>query len=250
LILAKHELGPRFSEIEMATMMGRSLLVAELVPPGGGGSARAWCAGAVATVHLESLNSAKVRDAQLQTANRALARYLNAVLCGDFNFDDTQEYGDWHRAKVGFGQGSGQGGPEAATEYRRDPSKVENSVLARRTPKFVDTWAALRPSEPGKTFDGQSNPVCVHDRDERMRYDRIMLKSRTVVPTGGGGGGLAAWWRQVRGVDEGPSAAWTAASIDMVGTEPINDWNLKMSDHYGLVLEVRPAGGGEYPPLE
>jgi len=86
LILAKHELGPRFSEIEMATMMGRSLLVAELVPPGGGGSARAWCAGAVATVHLESLNSAKVRDAQLQTANRALARYLNAVLCGDFNF--------------------------------------------------------------------------------------------------------------------------------------------------------------------
>mmetsp|Transcript_105938 Transcript_105938/g.306467 ORF Transcript_105938/g.306467 Transcript_105938/m.306467 type:complete len:108 (-) Transcript_105938:1145-1468(-) len=70
----------------MATMMGRSLLVAELVPPGGGGSARAWCAGAVATVHLESLNSAKVRDAQLQTANRALARYPNAVLCGDFNF--------------------------------------------------------------------------------------------------------------------------------------------------------------------
>ena len=108
----------------------------------------------------------------------------------------------------------------------------------------VDTWAALRQSEPGKTFDGQSNPVCVHDRDERMRYDRIMLKSRTVVPTGGGGGGLAAWWRQVRGVDEGPSAAWTAASIDMVGTEPINDWNLKLSDHYGLVLEVRPAGGG------
>lgn len=70
-----------------------------------------------------------------------------------------------------------------------------------------------------------------------MRYDRIMLKSSP----GGAGGRLKAWWRQVRRVDQGRGGMWVAASIDMVGTEPINDWNLKISDHYGLLLEVKPA---------
>lgn len=246
MILAKHELGATFSEVKMDSRMGRSLLVASFAPRRES-SAFAWCEGAaVATVHLESLNFPHIRDKQLRTANKTLSHFRNCVLCGDFNFDDTQEYGDWRVGRT------------------RDPSTLENTVLARRIPEFVDTWAALRPSEPGKTFDGETNPICVHDKKEQMRYDRMMLKSARVATevahdtgdnadsgaggTGGSGGsrggvpggGLVSLWRRVVG-GASPPAAWTATDIDMIGTEPINEQNLKPSDHYGLVLEIAPA---------
>jgi len=69
------------------TMMSRSLLVAELNPVA---TDIAWKKGVVGTVHLESLNSAIIRRLQLAACVRELEGHRNAILCGDFNFDDTQ----------------------------------------------------------------------------------------------------------------------------------------------------------------
>ena len=102
-------------------------------------------------------------------------------------------------------------------------------MLARTLPDWVDTWAALRNGEEGKTFDGRTNSAC-RDAEERMRYDRLMLKSAARPSPGG------SWWQRL--TQRRAGAAWVAAGIEMVGTEPINDMGLKPSDHYGLVLDV------------
>ena len=75
--------------------------------------------------------------------------------------------------------------------------------------RWVDVWASLKPDEPGLTFDGQTNPVCVRDPYEQMRYDRVMLKG---------------------------TSSFCPIDICMVGTAPINEDGLKPSDHYGLQL--------------
>ena len=84
-------------------------------------------------------------------------------------------------------------------------------------------WPALRGSEPGLTFDGQTNSAPPHhivrDPFEQMRYDRIMMKG---------------------------SSNLSPAEISMVGTEPLNQDQLKPSDHYGLhVLLETPGASAE-----
>ena len=51
----------------------------------------------------------------------------------------------------------------------------QSSRLARLLPHFVDAWPVVRGAEPGLTFDGANNPY-VRDPDERMRYDRVMVR--------------------------------------------------------------------------
>jgi endonuclease/exonuclease/phosphatase family metal-dependent hydrolase len=81
LILARTPLRATFREIELASDMGRTLLIADLRP--GPGTRENWKAGAVATVHLESLSSAPTRRAQLRVCAGELQRstaFPNAVL--------------------------------------------------------------------------------------------------------------------------------------------------------------------------
>lgn len=73
LMLVRRELGAEFSELELETDMGRTLLIAELQPQKTGHPFH-WKAGVVATVHLESLNTAPTRRRQLEQAARELAR--------------------------------------------------------------------------------------------------------------------------------------------------------------------------------
>ncbi|OQR85928.1 hypothetical protein ACHHYP_11178 [Achlya hypogyna] len=149
LILARRTLEPAFDHVPLPSRMDRVLIVCRVI------------GGAVGTVHLESLNSPIVRDEQLRVCEAALAPFTNAILCGDFNFDDTQAWGSWHR-------------PSNAP--------LENDVLATVLHAYVDVWTYLRPHDRGATFDGGNNPRCIADPLEVMRYDRIMLKRGAWTP--------------------------------------------------------------------
>jgi endonuclease/exonuclease/phosphatase family metal-dependent hydrolase len=75
---------------------------------------------------------------------------------------------------------------------------------------FVDVWPALHPDEPGFTEDTSINLMRLDSRNKHrhVRFDRVLLK--------------------------GP--AWTAASIDLMGTEPLSDALPRVfpSDHFGV----------------
>jgi len=185
MILARRDLQVAFIQEDMPSMMGRTLLVA---------SCQARCPGLiVATVHLESLNSERTRRAQLLLASERLLPFQRAVLCGDFNFDSAKTYGDWNR-----------GAPARA------PEELENCVLTEVLPDYVDAWPAVHGDGEGITFDGAANPLCVSDGDERMRYDRVMVRR----------GGLRL----------------EAAAL--LGTAPINDAGVRPSDHFGVQVDL------------
>jgi len=182
LILTQKDLQAKFTEVPLTTQMGRNLLLARC---------RARFANLiVATVHLESLNSEKTRKVQLQETAEALQDQRYALLCGDFNFDATQTYGDWK-----------------LPEPSRAPHELENHVLQDVLSDFADVWPELH-SDPGFTFDGATNPQCVHDPNERMRYDRIL--TRCMLPIG----------------------------ASLMGTQSINSAGFMPSDHFGVLVDL------------
>jgi tyrosyl-DNA phosphodiesterase 2 len=215
--------------------MGRTLIVAELRPDEAG----PWKAllGVVATVHLESLNSAPMRAKQLAVAHAALATFPNAVLCGDFNFDDVQEWGDWNsRTTTDFAPSDNCA--EMNDEVvlpPTNPIKLENGVLERALPDYADLWSTLRPRERGLTFDGKANGQCVRDPDEQMRYDRVMLKARQLGNDDQGQGEKHD--RETGGRFVG--SHWEGRSIEILGTTAINEIGVRISDHYGLLTVLR-----------
>ena len=163
----------------------------------------------VATSHLESLHNQNTRELQIKETVERLKDYPMAVFCGDFNFDSTKSYGDW---------------------VKRPPMELENIVLQKEMPDFIDSWAFLTHRndasdgycwkvleddvDPGYTFDGVSNSKYIKDVNERMRYDRVMAKG--LIPK----------------------------SIEVVGKEIIclftglkPSRKIKISDHYGLLTE-------------
>jgi len=209
LLLARHALRASFHEVAFeCSNMGRSLLIAEWSPP--------LCEGrrvAVATTHLESLNNARTRAKQLRIAADALSRYKQAMIVGDFNFDSTQNWGDWREIppRPQRPQCDSAGDDEYAGPVRQPTPELENEVLDTWLNGYTDAWPALRPDEAGHTFDGATNPH-IPDAQERMRYDRVM----------------------VRGM--------VAKEITMLGTlsaaAPENDDASPPSDHYGLCAVI------------
>jgi endonuclease/exonuclease/phosphatase family metal-dependent hydrolase len=228
-LLVKRELAPAFSRRELPTDMGRELLLANLVLPGG---AR-LC---LATVHLESLNNSDLRRLQLE-ASRALIGPGAAVLCGDFNFcsrwnfremqaaggvgeaaaaaaaAEDEERGEPRSKRFAFSPlpmhilGGGAGDAEAAAAAPQPlspplpppqrqqsplPPPLENACLGELFPDFVDAWPAAHPLDPGFTFDTTRNPM-ITSGWERMRYDRVLFRM--------------------------PHA--TLQSVELIGTEPL-----------------------------
>jgi len=210
LTLVKRSLSPEFNEIALLTRMDRSLILATF----------ANNSIAVGNVHLESLDNERARKIQLHACHETLQPFATAVLCGDFNFDSNKTWGDWQpRAKP------------------RSPSELENNNLALELPEWVDVWVALQgEDEPGYTFDGATNPACVRDAGEQMRYDRVIMN---------------------------PTSEFKAVDIRMIGTEPLGAkaegtihnsdkkalagllrskglrdpaYVVKPSDHYGLIV--------------
>jgi endonuclease/exonuclease/phosphatase family metal-dependent hydrolase len=91
----------------------------------------------------------------------------------------------------------------------RDGDALEESVL---DPSFVDVWPHLRPSSSGFTVDSDRNPMRLASRSTptRKRIDRVFLRSES----------------------------WRATSIELLGTEPIDDDETFVSDHFGLAFTL------------
>jgi tyrosyl-DNA phosphodiesterase 2 len=133
----------------LPTAMGRKLLRARFaVDEDDKGDGEEFV---VATVHLESLQNPARRTEQLEVIKGILAPCRNVALMGDFNLCATS--------------------PENANVDRLG---------------MVDSWAAVRPSEPGWTEDGTVNGMLalLHDAATRqLRFDRIMVRAGTWRPT-------------------------------------------------------------------
>ncbi len=208
-----------FEEITLPSNMGRSLLVTHIDVPrlatGGQDKDEDAFHLVVGNVHLESLDNESLRREQLITSSRHLSNeaYSASLLVGDFNFDSEQTWGDWDRS----------------VSLRRH--KLENTVLQEVMPEWTDAWPYLKgegkgkdAADPGITFDGLTNPICVRNKKERMRYDRIMVHMPMSSPSTDPTRGLIH--------------CFIPDDIQMIGVEPIDKAGLKASDHYGLLIKL------------
>lgn len=132
---------------------------------------------AVATTHMESaLADGPVRAEQLDAIFRLLEGADDAILLGDLNFGDGEE-------------------PETS----------------RLDPRYADCWLALRPGDPGLTWNIERSDMAragSFPGEKSRRIDRILLRSDR----------------------------WRPASIRIVGDEPLvpGDTRVFPSDHFGL----------------
>ena len=212
LLLVRRTLEPEFHELHLPTLMGRTAIWASLGvgfggngddnDDGGGGNSSNNDDGnrdtAVATVHLESLDNEVARRLQLLRIAETLQCYPNALIMGDFNFDDRRSWGDWSK-------------PSPA----RAPDQLENALtLSAALPGWTDCWPAVHGDGDdrcgGATFDGEMNRPAIRDPGEVMRYDRVMVR----------GTGLA-----------------TPVAAVLRGTHAINSWGLRPSDHYAVCVD-------------
>ena len=163
LILARRSLNSTFKEVVLPTRMGRSLLVADWIDEHSRKSI------ALGNCHFESLNNPDVRSQQLAIAGSVLESYGHSLICGDFNFDSKQNFGDW-RVRKPCKLAEDFGGQASCSR------PLENDMLQTLLPEYVDTWPALHADDnDGITFDGATNPY-VTNSHERMRYDRILVR--------------------------------------------------------------------------
>lgn len=152
-------------------------------------------------MHLESLSTRVVREKQLEHISRILST-RHSLLVGDFNFDSDRNF-------EGYGP-------------------LENAVLKKIFPQFVDVWEALYPGEKGYTYDSLRNKMIT--KYERMRYDRILLK---VVQENES--------NSKEEVNSSTKSRWMPSFIKLFGDQPINIASPKIvfpSDHFGMHLEL------------
>jgi tyrosyl-DNA phosphodiesterase 2 len=93
----------------------------------------------------------------------------------------------------------------------------------RITPPYCDLWPALRPHDDGFTEDTSVNLMRLDSKNKhrQVRFDRVLLKG----------------------------SGWAAASIDLLGTEPISSAHHRVfpSDHFGVQCRLtrRPVAAAE-----
>jgi endonuclease/exonuclease/phosphatase family metal-dependent hydrolase len=153
---------------------------------------------AIATVHLESLQSEETRTKQLQSINNVLANYGTAMLLGDYNITAS--------------------GPRA--------NHKEHENVVSLLPGYVDLWvrehgvdgdvASALAHASGTTFDARSNSMLKALRpsgepEDHARLDRVMIKEQSGVVH--------------------------AHGVRIIGNQPIGP-DLFISDHFGLVFEL------------
>jgi endonuclease/exonuclease/phosphatase family metal-dependent hydrolase len=117
---------------------------------------------------------------------------------GDFNFDSERHFSEL------------------------DPSPLEETdSLQALFPDYLDAWRSLKyqSGDLGKTFDTDINEMLkyMRHRHEKMRYDRIMLKSKS------------------------HNGTWKLKKVDMLGDKPFvteKGCPVHISDHFGLCLDI------------
>ena len=91
----------------------------------------------------------------------------------------------------------------------------------------VDLWPALRPDDPGATFDPETNALAAElsENAKPVRYDRALLYA--------------------------PGDRWRARAIELFARQPLPDSDppLYLSDHFGLSLELTPGDGSRGDPV-
>lgn len=149
LTLCKKKFHPSFIYHILPTDMDRKLLVCEININNDIEKI------AVGNVHLESLNSHKLRMRQLKQCNEILNSYNNSIIMGDFNCCSYRNF-------------SGIG-------------KLENDDIQNNLINYQDLWLELKDSniEKGFTYDTVLNTMLSH-KFEQMRYDRIFYKSSSL----------------------------------------------------------------------
>lgn len=148
----------------LETRMGRTCITASLRVKDSRGK---YHSVRVSTVHLESLSNFRLRRDQLSFICRSVLseeRAPHAILMGDFNFDDKMNWEDSHRSSRSGSRGNSR--------------SLENDIFVHdeHVSQFVDVWPQLHPNDEGKTFDSTVNKML--RRYERMRYDRVIVRSR------------------------------------------------------------------------
>jgi tyrosyl-DNA phosphodiesterase 2 len=134
----------------------------------------------VATTHMDSqLASGEIRGRQLDVIFEHLAHAQDAVMLGDLNFGD------------------GEG------EDKKIPAD------------YVDLWKALKPGDPGYTWDIEKSGMAYESRfvgEPSRRLDRILIKS----------------------------TVWKPKDTRIIGDAPVFAGNKDLfpSDHFGLVGTV------------
>lgn len=182
MILARRPL-TRARAVDLPGPQGRALLIAELTIADDDPAPIV-----LATTHMESpLEAGAIRAEQLQrifAELRDVPAEATTIFAGDLNFGDGEA-------------------PETAA----------------LDPDFVDLWTALRPAEPGFTWDIERSEMAragSFPGEPSRRLDRVLVRSRR----------------------------WAPASIEIVGDRPVRDGDrgLFPSDHFGLVGELRRPG--------
>ena len=79
-------------------------------------------------------------------------------------------------------------------------------------PGWVDVWPALRPDDPGYSIDSERNTMrLAASRPSKKRIDRVFARTQR----------------------------FRAASIELIGTQPIDAEGTFVSDHFGLEVVLR-----------
>lgn len=177
--------------------MARDVLIAEVLDSRGRRLT-------VATSHLESLQNAPKRQAQLGMIFRALSRVPDAIFCGDTNIDEGWEGETAPVLPLGW--------VDAWLELNK--TREPGSPTASR-----DGTGSQRAQDDGKengaTFDVFTNGMVFHlnkferERMRHIRYDRFFVKA--------------------------PS--YKLVSMEIVGNKPVAPL-VYPSDHYGVVLTL------------
>jgi len=190
---------------QLPTTMGRDCLEAEFLLNGQ--------AFTVATIHLESLDFPQKRKEQLYYLSQILTAPSVTIL-GDFNFDSEQNYSHLEYKREAIRRGMPIEAVESVPLPDNEP--IENDSLKSYFPEFKDVWVdsgLTDPKEKGFTFDSLKNRMI--KGYERMRYDRILLKSKYWLPT----------------------------AISLLGEDPIQVTKVGgavvyPSDHFGLIMTL------------
>jgi len=193
----------------LPSSMGRDCLVAEYLINGE--------EFAFGTTHLESLNYPQKRKEQLERISQhILHTYPNAILMGDFNFDSYQNYSKVEAKREALRLGVP---PYLLDDMEFNQSEpLENDSLRILFPDFRDAWSECGltlPEDKGYTYDSVDNTMI--KQYERMRYDRILFKSKRL--------------------------SWDATGICLLGTERLDPSKVGgavvyPSDHFGLILTI------------
>ena len=238
---------PDIHWVDLPTSMGRSGLIASfdivdaVVNDDGRTHTGQQQQLAIATVHLESLDSQTIRAKQLKILHTALSRYSSAVLVGDYNITATGPYGN--------------------------PS--ENQDLYSILDDYHDLWLEEYGIEGDDetspnffkciTFDSTNNTMfkakkLKNGADlDHSRLDRVFVRccsTRTTSTTDDDDDNDDQHNENQNNKHGGKSATMIHANnIRIIGDNPIidgpDDDDLFISDHYGLAFEVTIMNPGE-----